>query len=173
MEIERKWIVTDFPEEKPRKEYEVETLYLWVSEEMEIRIRRKRKICNGACGAQHGEWKYKLSIKTGNGLVRTEDEFEVSENIWNHVLESIPFPNPIRKHYCKYPLNDGLTLEVSKVDDRWHYAEVEFPDEATANAWKPFEYLRVCGEEVTGDPKYAMKRYWVDTRVPHCEEVED
>lgn len=160
MEIERKWLVPDFPVEPPRKEYDVCTLYLDAEDEFEVRLHRKQRIDKPGYPA-----KYKVTFKTGNGLSRQETETPVSAAVWERDFAALePITEPIHKLYRKYSLDDGHTLEVSEVDGRWCYAEVEFASEEEANAWQPIDYL-ANATEVTGDPMYQMKNYWRRTRL--------
>lgn len=159
MEIERKWLVGELPVERPRKHRKVETVYLWVTDESEIRISRRQKVVPTDSGYLYGEPRYKVTIKFGNGLSREEHEIFITEEQYNHLKASLPF-TPITKEYYQYPLNDGHLLEVSEVDGKWCYAEVEFASEEEAKAWQPIAYLVEHGTEVTGNPDYAMKNYW-------------
>lgn len=159
MEIERKWLVSGLPEGyAPRKHRIVESFYLFANDDAELRISRRVKVVNGMNGPIYGTPKYKWTFKTGNGLNRVEHEgFLTPEDYWDLVARA---PAAIyHKDWYEFPMNDGLTLEVNCVDDKWWYAEVEFPSEEAAAAWVPIDYLANC-TEVTGEPGYAMKNYY-------------
>lgn len=157
-EIERKWLVSGLPEAKYRKHRRVESFYLAAEEHCEVRVSRRQKIVEGPGGIILGTPKFKITVKTGNGLVRTEQEAEITEQDYyklRHEAKSL-----IHKDWYLFPLNGGLELEVHVVDDRWTYAEIEFPSVEAANAFVPLDFLTEHGTEVTGNPDYAMKNYW-------------
>ena len=135
MEIERKFLLSGFPDLPELERAEVFQGYLGISPE--VRIRSKRV----------GEAEtYRLCFKGEGSLVR----------------EEIELPKPmIRKEYRIYRLENGLRLECSRVDPgtdtEFYYAEVEFQDQQQAEIFSPPDFL---GKEVTYDGSYRMKAYY-------------
>lgn len=159
IEIERKWLISGLPEGyTPRKHRLVDSFYLLATDNAELRVSKRVKIVEGINGPIYGTPKYKWTFKMGNGLNRTEYEGFISEEEY-HALQRQAVYGSYHKDWYEFPMNDGLTLEVNCVDDKWWYAEVEFPSEEAAHAWQPIDFLAGCAE-VTGDPAYAMKNYY-------------
>lgn len=156
LEIERKWLVPDFPTKLKLKEiWDVWQSYLYVNDEVEIRISRKCK---------HPDtdiYHHKQVIKLGNGLVRPEFSLDLSERDYKQYAENIK-QRPITKLYHIYDFL-GYNLEVSLVDEKWMYAEIEFPNEEEANN---FIIPYPDWNEVTGIPEYQMKNYWLQRQNP-------
>lgn len=154
-EIERKFLIDSFPSSLPlNRTCQVYQAYL--SLEPEVRIRRYVK--DGLDAA------YLLTIKSGNGLVRREVEFEISREQFYALAEMIPAPF-VSKDFRVYQLPDGLELECSLVDagtrSEFMYAEIEFPSEEAAARFTPLPFLK---QEITENPTYRMKNYWQSTR---------
>ena len=101
------------------------------------------------------------------GLSRTEIETPVERGLFLQLEELIGKPL-IHKEQRRYPLADGLTLEVNRVDagteHEFFYAEVEFSSEAQALAWKPGVLREYLDREVTGEKGQSMADYWAKTR---------
>lgn len=106
-----------------------------------------------------------ITIKNGQGLVRHEVETPIIPNQFNQLLDIIGI-EPIKKLYRVYKMFDGHLLQISKVDDKFIYAEVEFNSIEEATNWRPDEYLNaLIIKEVTYDENYKMKNYWRKTRL--------
>ncbi len=155
MEIERKFLLSAFPEDLPLKgRFEVCQAYL--STEPEVRIRRRT--------AESGETAYFLTIKSGGGLARREVELSIQGEQFQALADMVPHPF-IQKELRLYELPGGLELECSLVDrgseTEFMYAEVEFPSVKAAERFTPcFGYDR----EITRCPGSGMKHYWRRTR---------
>jgi adenylate cyclase len=98
----------------------------------------------------------RMTIKSGSGLKRTEDEVDVDPGRFEALWPLTDGRRVLKTRY-EVPLEDGLTAEV----DIYHgaldglvTAEVEFPDEPAGEAFAAPEWL---GREVTGDKRYANK----------------
>jgi len=142
MEIERKFLVDSEPDDEPSRSGEIEQGYLALADDdggAEVRLRR------------WGEGQV-LTVKGGTGRVRTEEEVaierEVFESLWpltegrrvaktRHVI-------PYRELEIELDVFGG-ELEGLRI------AEVEFPDERSANEFEPPSWF---GEEVTGNRRY-------------------
>lgn len=147
MEIERKFLIEGFPSEEGFEEKIAEQYY--ITTEPYIRIRRSES---------KGKVKYVLTFKGEGTLTRTETEIDLTEGQYEE-LKALCKGRPLRKRTRIYPLENGLFLEVSAVnegeEEGFFYAEVEFPTEEAANAFVPLPYL---GKDVTDNPEYKMNR---------------
>ena len=161
MEIERKWLVKDWPKGlEPVRTLRMRQGYIALRPT--VRIREE---------ADEAGVEYILCFKGKagpGGLSRTEIETPVERGLFLQLEELIGKPL-IHKEQRRYPLADGLTLEVNRVDagteHEFFYAEVEFPTREAALAWAPqgpwADYL---SREVTGQPGQSMADYWLATR---------
>lgn len=151
MEIERKFLIDEFPGDLPLiKEAEVFQGYLSV--DPVVRIRSSRT----ALGTG-----YVLCFKGNGTLARQETEIDIDEKTFGE-LENLLKAPMIRKDYKVYALPDGHKLECSLVDQdtptSFLFAEVEFETIEEAQAWCPPAFL---SREVTEDRSYGMAGYWV------------
>lgn len=168
LEIERKWMVREWPESKKEgktlpllKEERMEQGY--ISTEPTVRIRSEQETGKEA--------QYILCFKSaGNGLTRKETEFPIAREHFQQLEDIIgcPLVPKVRRTYL---LTDGHHLEVNAVDEgadtSFYYAEVEFETEDEAGAFLPEavglgEYL---SDEVTGTPGMSMGAYWTRVRL--------
>ena len=157
MEIERKWMVTGWPEGLTQtSDYQMDQGY--VSVRPTVRIRRE--------ALQGGRTALVLCFKGAGTLSREEIETEIDAELFAKLEHLIGKPL-IHKERRGYRLPGGLTLEVNCVDPdlptAFWYAEVEFETEAQALAWDPAaaglaDYLH---DECTGKPGSSMGEYWL------------
>lgn len=158
-EIERKWLLSNFPEGKePSNEYMIYQSYLVASDEIEIRIR----LASPTEKTTSIISSHKLTIKSNGDLVREENEIELSPANYAAIAQLINKP-AIKKLYRTYILDNGIKLEVSQVDEKWFYAEVEFNSETEAESFV-FPWQDLVKKEVTYDEHFKMKNYWKTTR---------
>lgn len=160
MEIERKWLVSGWPEGlAPERIYDMAQGYFSVRPT--VRIRRE--------AVQGGDTAYILCFKGKGGLAREEIETEIDPSLFHRLSALIGQPL-IEKERRDYRLGGGLTLEVNLVDagapTAFFYAEVEFSSIDAARAWSPAaagleDYLH---EEVTERQGVSMGAYWERTR---------
>lgn len=163
MEIERKWMVPDWPRGlQPVRTHIMDQGYLCVRPT--VRIRRE--------ALEGGPTALVLCFKGApdpTGLSRPEVETEIGPELFAQLEELIGKPL-IRKERRSYLLPEGLVLEVNEVDPGqpggFFYAEVEFPTEQAARAWDPAScgLGRYLALEVTGQPGASMGEYWEKTR---------
>lgn len=149
VEIERKWLLEGWPPlGAPEAVLWMEQGYL--SFEPAVRIRRE--------ATQGGETQYRLAVKGGEGLVRTEVELPLSEAQYTALR---PLAGTMaHKEQRRHRLPGGELLEVNLVDEgepgAFWYAEVEFESEAAAQAFTPPAWLT---REVTSQPGHSMAAY--------------
>lgn len=149
MEIERKWILNRVPTEF-KQIVHTQTEQLYLSTSPEVRLRH-----NPA-----SPYPFRLTIKGEGTLTREEIQEEVSEDFFNEVKKFVGKPS-IKKDYYIFNCG-GYPLEVSIVDDgAFIYAEIEFETEEQARNYQlPID----DAVEVTDNPEYKMKNYWLRTR---------
>ena len=158
MEIERKWMVTGWPEGLPMEE-EFAMRQGYISVRPTVRIREE--------ALAGGRTDYVLCFKSEGGLAREEIERSIDKELFEElelsgelILIDLAVPT----------LPDGSALEVNHVDagrpTAFWYAEVEYPTVAAANAWQPAAWglADYLGDEVTGQPGQSMGAYWLQTR---------
>ena len=159
MEIERKWIVTDWPRGLSLL-YEQTMRQGYLSVRPTVRIREEKM--------SDGETHDILCFKSGSGIVRREIEIEISPDQFQELEEMIALPL-IPKIRRTYALSDGLKLEVNHVDcgsdTEFWYAEIEYPTEEAARNWQPSPLLAsYLGRDVSEEPGQSMGAYWLQTR---------
>ena len=163
MEIERKWMVSGWPEGLPlEKTYQMDQGY--ISVHPTVRIRRE--------ALEGGRTVLVLCFKGpagADGLARKEIETEISEELFAQLEDLIGKPL-IRKERRTYLLQGGYHLEVNCVDDglptAFWYAEIEYETEEEARRWEAADYglEGYLSEECTGKPGSSMGEYWTETR---------
>lgn len=159
MEIERKWLIKEFPFMPHYGHYWIKQSYIAVHDDCEARVRWSVPASDNNAKKVSP---FKFTFKTNGGLSRMETEREISQDEYLQYIMMIGKP-AIEKDYYTY-LVDNHKIEVSQVDNEWYYAEVEFNNEIEARGYQ-FPWPELVIEEVTYDNKYRMKNYWVDTRL--------
>jgi CYTH domain-containing protein len=159
MEIERKWLLKAFPVGQHKTHCYIFQTYLASYDDCEIRIR----YCEPALDHKNKPVSpYKFTYKSGGDLCRNEVEKELTAQQFDELKRNIPYP-AISKNFYTYEY-DGHTIEISKVDDDWIYAEVEFNNELEAINYD-FPWPSLVIEDVTENKEYKMKNYWRKTRL--------
>ena len=129
MEIERKWMVTGWPEGLPMEE-EFAMRQGYISVRPTVRIREE--------ALAGGRTDYVLCFKSEGGLAREEIERSIDKELFEELEHKIIGKPLIPKTRRTYRLPDGSALEVNHVDagrpTAFWYAEVEYPTVAAANA---------------------------------------
>lgn len=152
MEIERKFLISGFPEGLPLLgEAVLEQGYLCT--DPVVRIRSKE---------QDGRTTYRLCFKGEGRLVRQETELDLTAEQFAELQNLLRAPM-VRKDFRVYALPGGERLECSLVDGAFYYAEVEFPTVEAAHAFTPPAFL---GREVTEEEGFSMSDYWKTRRFP-------
>ena len=130
MEIERKWMVTGWPEGLPQTE-EFAMRQGYISVRPTVRIREEART--------GGRTDYVLCFKSAGGLAREEIERSIDKELFDELETKIIGKPLIPKTRRSYALPDGNVLEVNHVDvgqpTEFWYAEVEYPTVEAARAW--------------------------------------
>ena len=160
MEIERKWLVEDWPKGLPLVE-EHTMRQGYISVRPTVRIREEAKT--------GGEADWVLCFKSAGGLAREEIERPIDKALFDDLAAKIIARPLIEKVRRTYLLPDGNRLEVNQVDagqpGAFWYAEIEYPTVEAARAWAPGpEVAGYLACEVTGQPGQSMGAYWERTR---------
>ena len=154
LEIERKFLSKgNHSLYLPDYEYfSIEQGYLYIDEFSEIRIRSKIDKEGTA------KYYYTVKVKRDTDLSRTEIEFEINEEQFNHYRNNLlDGTHLISKTRYFIPLGNELTAELDIYFDCLDglvTIEVEFPNEEKANS---FEVPSWFGEEITYDKSYKNK----------------
>jgi CYTH domain-containing protein len=151
LEIERKWLVPDPPadELEAAEKDRIEQGYLAVGGEQEPEVRLRRRA-----------GKTLLTVKSGGGLVRVEEELPIEERTFENLW---PLTEGRRVEKTRHLVPHGEhTLEVDVYDGELEglvTAEVEFESADASRAFDPPPWL---GEDVTEDRRYRAKNLAVD-----------
>lgn len=143
MEIERKYLIHTLPENLGNYPHRIiEQGYL--STEPVVRIRRDND-------------EYILTYKSKGLMVREEYNLPLTKDSYMHLREKIDGRLIIKKRYL-IPLANELTIELDIFGGDLAplmLAEVEFPDETSANSFTPPKWF---GEDVTFSGEYHNSR---------------
>jgi adenylate cyclase len=104
-----------------------------------------------------------LTAKAGTGRTRAEEEVAIDAGAFER-LWPLTEGRRVEKVRHLIPAGDGLTIELDVYGGALAglvVAEVEFPDEAAADAFVPPSWL---GADVTDDERYKNHRLAVDGR---------
>ena len=140
-EIERKFVLDAPPqgvEEHPSEA--IEQGYLALDGDVEVRLRRRDE-------------RAFLTVKAGGGRRRTEEELEIGRDRFEALWPLTAGRRIVKRRY-RVPADDALVFEVDVYEEALAglvVAEVEFPDDAAANAFATPDWL---GREVTDDPRW-------------------
>ena len=152
MEIERKYIVNDIPEDLVNHlSHRISQGYIISSDDAEVRIRMK--------GAQ-----FTQSVKRGAGVVREEVEIELTEAQFN-TLWPLTLGRRVEKTRHNIPYqNHMIELDIYSAGlEGLVTAEVEFDSEAESDAFVAPLWF---GREVTFDERYKNKNLAVHGTPP-------
>ncbi len=143
MEIERKYLVKNIPDNL--KSFPCRTIEQgYLSTDPVIRIRKDNE-------------RFELTYKSEGLMVHEEYNLPLTEKAYRHLLPKID-GRLIRKLRYMIPLEGNLTVELDIFEGSLAplvLAEVEFPDEESANSFTPPDWF---GEDVTFSGKYQNSR---------------
>ncbi|MEK3883004.1 CYTH domain-containing protein [Paenibacillus sp. PL2-23] len=156
LEIERKFLLPEYPDAVIRAgelvlrlEQRIEQTYLAMDDNEELRIRRIADLATG-------EVSYTHTFKRGNGLVREEVEYAISEGIYSQVAAAFGFM-PLTKNRITAEWN-GRTVEIDIYDQvQLIVLEVEFGSLEEANAFVAPDWF---GEDISSKKQYSNKTVW-------------
>ncbi|MEA2370407.1 MAG: adenylate cyclase [Solirubrobacteraceae bacterium] len=184
IEIERKFLVSEVPGDLASHPSEsIEQGYIVVEGSAEVRVRRRGRPAwsgQGAAGVGPGSAetgpgsaetgrdapkprRTELTIKSGGGRVRVEEEFEIDERR-SASLWPLSEGRRVSKTRYRLPGGGGLTIEVDVYTGDLSglvTAEVEFHSEAASDEFEPPEWF---GRELTEDHRYSNRSLAVDGR---------
>ncbi|MCC8138367.1 MAG: CYTH domain-containing protein [Clostridiales bacterium] len=139
MEIERKFLINTLPEKLDACPFHhIEQAYLCTAPV--VRVRRQDN-------------DYILTYKGSGMMMREEYNLPLTAEAYAHLLSKADGNVLTKKRYV-IPLPDGLNIELDLFEGKFaglYLAEVEFPDESSANSFVPPDWF---GREVTYDPAY-------------------
>ncbi|MDO4632241.1 MAG: CYTH domain-containing protein [Eubacteriales bacterium] len=139
MEIERKYLIRRLPADLDTYPFhEIEQGYLCTSPV--VRIRRQ-------------DDSYILTYKGSGLMTREEYNLPLTRDSYLHLKEKTDGYLITKRRYV-LPLSDGLKIELDRFAGTFEglfLAEVEFPDEETANSFTPPDWF---GTDVTFDGRY-------------------
>nr|WP_306812746.1 CYTH domain-containing protein [Paenibacillus soyae] len=156
MEIERKFLLEHYPESlietgelAVKSEQRIEQTYLAMDDNEELRIRRIEDLATGDVSYTH-------TFKRGNGLVREEVEYAISESIYSQVAAAFGF-TPLTKNRVTADWY-GRTIEIDIYDQvQLTVLEVEFASLEEANAFAAPSWF---GEDISSQKRYSNKTVW-------------
>jgi len=147
LEIERKFLLTEFPAQKASETRRIEQGYLAAGTgppsfpTVSLRLRR----IDGSTAF--------LTIKVGSGVVRTEVELALMPSQFE-VLWPLTEGRRLNKTRHRVPLSSGMVAEVDIYEGSLRglsTVEVEFSSKSQAEIFRPPAWF---GKEVTADPRY-------------------
>lgn len=139
-EIERKFILKEFPSGISCKGEKIEQAYI-LAGEREVRIRNVDNL------------RFYLTEKMGNGLIRQEYEKEILKDDCQRLLK-LSKGRVIHKTRYHYPIKENLIAEIDCYEGKQaglKTVEVEFSNINDAENFKPPVWF---GEEITDNKKY-------------------
>lgn len=156
LEIERKFLLSEPLEAiqatgklQVRSELRIEQTYLAMDESQELRIRRITDLATG-------RKEYTHTFKRGNGMVREEVEYEISESIYEQIFNAFGAV-PLTKNRITADW-EGIGVEIDIYDQLdLTVVEVEFASEEEANA---FELPYWFGRDIGAEKQYSNKTVW-------------
>jgi CYTH domain-containing protein len=154
VEIERKWLVRELPEDLGEWEaQQLEQGYVAITDDAEVRVRRR----GGADGPA------RLTVKSAPGLRRIEEELELAPDAFERLWALTDGRRLVKVRHTR-EVEPGVVLELDVYGgalDGLVTVEVEFADEEAAGAFAPPAWV---GRELTGDPAYANQALAVHGR---------
>lgn len=146
MEIERKYLVNELPEnlEKYEKE-EIEQGYLCIKPTVRIRKSNDDYFLTY-------KWKNK-NVSDSNAIHNIEYEMPLTKENYEHLLEKVDNYMIVKSRYI-IPLEDGCKVELDVFDGNLKglvFAEIEFKDDNDADNFVKPEWL---GKDISSDKFY-------------------
>ena len=152
-EIERKWLLKQLPQADYSYSLEIKQIYLVPDKKGNLRLRCQRK--------EGRKRRYFLTRKSGNGLVRKEDEVEINKRVYNTLARFSPYCiiNKERKIVHWADASDKkykLEIDVFEDLEGLILLECEFKSVEEAEAFAlPEIFALAAVREVTDEPSYS------------------
>ncbi|OXS52456.1 adenylate cyclase [Cohnella sp. CIP 111063] len=155
-EIERKFLMTEFPDTLVRegelvliKEQRIEQTYLAMDDTQELRVRKIKDLASG-------EHEFTHTFKRGNGLVREEIEYSISESLYEQLIQASG-AIPLTKIRTTADWS-GTTVEIDTYDQvELRVLEVEFESEEEAESFRAPGWF---GPDISSTKQYSNKTVW-------------
>ena len=160
MEIERKWMVTGWPDLPLLYTHYMRQGY--ISVHPTVRIREE--------ALEGGKTDYILCFKSQGKLSRKEIEIPLEKKSFDELEDLIGLPLIVKTRKT-YALPNGHKLEVNAVDvgldSEFMYAEIEFNSIEEAKSFDPASLgiERYLSDDVTMQDGQSMGAYWEETRM--------
>ncbi|WEK53523.1 MAG: CYTH domain-containing protein [Candidatus Cohnella colombiensis] len=156
LEIERKFLLPHYPDKLissgtivVQSEHFIDQTYLALDPDQELRV---RKIVD----AGTGEATYTHTFKRGNGLMREEVEYSISESIYTQVIEAFKAKPLTKKRVTA--VWEGITVEIDCYDQlNLIVIEVEFNSKEAALSFNAPEWF---GPDISSERQYSNKTIW-------------
>lgn len=164
-EIEKKYLIDSVPDQNfiphcGTVRYQVSAFYTGVIPgKFECRF---RKVVD-----ENGETRYFTTIKVGSGEQRIEIEKEITQMQYHTTMTTLGIDPKmvIIKDYVKYlnVCNTGLSLEISTVDDKFSYAEIEFISIEKLHDFEAYDFgiLDKLDNPQDITNSFSMSTYWL------------
>lgn len=148
LEIERKFLLEQFPLNLEAVPYDlIEQGYISITDQEEIRLRRTKN--------SDGESSFVLGKKTGSGLVRTEEEVGISQDVFDMLWGMTEGRRVKKKRYHGIEAMHPVTIDRYEGDlEGLVVAEAEFESEEAARV---FQQPYWAMSEVTGIKGYSNR----------------
>ncbi len=156
MEIERKFLLTEFPDSwvregviVPIKEQRIEQTYLAMDDTQELRVRKIKDLASG-------ELEFTHTFKKGNGLVREEIEYSISASLYEQLIRASG-AIPLTKVRMTADWA-GTTVEIDTYDQlELRVLEIEFGSEEAATNFQAPDWF---GPDISSAKQYSNKTVW-------------
>ncbi|GAA0375597.1 CYTH domain-containing protein [Bacillus horti] len=156
LEIERKYLLEKFPQDRiSQGQFKVlarqsfEQTYLALTDYQELRVRKIVEEKEGQCTKS-----FVHTFKEGQGIARKEIEYEISEELYDQLIEG---KKPLKKVRTTV-VEEGMVYEIDEYSGfDMMTIEVEFKTEEEAKSFSAPEWF---GEEVGSEKEYRNKTLW-------------
>ena len=156
LEIERKFLLAEFPDSLVRegeivsvKEQRIEQTYLAIDDTQELRVRKIKDLASG-------ELEFTHTFKNGNGLVREEIEYAISESLYEQLMKASG-AIPLTKVRTTAEWG-GMTVEIDTYDQlELRVLEIEFYSEEAATRFQAPDWF---GPDISSTKQYSNKTVW-------------
>lgn len=130
-------------------EQRIEQTYLAIDPDQEVRVRRIADL-------QTGLMSYTHTFKRGNGLLREEIEYSISQSIYEQLAEASGAV-PLTKNRITAEW-DNKTVEIDRYDQlELTVLEIEFDSEEAARKFDAPEWF---GRDISEERQYSNKTVW-------------